>query len=180
MVNESVLVVEDEGIVTMHIENILKSLGYTVSGTVSSGEEAIEKVKNFRTDLMDIVLKGKMDGIEAADHIRNNFDVPVIFLTAYGNESTLHRAKITEPYGYLLKPFKERELHIAIEIALYKYGIEARLRYIDHFLTTILQSIGDAIITTDKTGRITFFNYLAGRLTGWERNIYRWKWSHPP
>ena len=96
MVNESVLVVEDEGIVAMHIENILKSLGYTVSGTVSSGEETIEKVKNFRTDLilMDIVLKGKMDGIEAADHIRNNFDVPVIFLTAYGNESTLHRLKL--------------------------------------------------------------------------------------
>jgi len=170
MANESVLVVEDEGIVAMHIENILKSLGYTVSGTVSSGEEAIETAKNFRTDLvlMDIVLKGKMDGIEAADHIRNNFDIPVIFLTAYGDESTLHRAKITEPYGYLLKPFKERELHIAIEIALYKHGIEARLRSIDRFLTTILQSIGDAIITTDMTGRITFFNYLAGRLTGWD------------
>lgn len=170
MANESVLIVEDEGIVAMHIENILKSLGYTVSGTVSSGEEAVETVKNFRTDLvlMDIVLKGKMDGIEAADYIRNNFDIPVIFLTAYGNESTLHRAKITEPYGYLLKPFKERELHIAIEIALYKHGIEARLRSIDRFLTTILQSIGDAIITTDLTGRITFFNYLAGRLTGWD------------
>ena len=170
MANESVLVVEDEGIVAMHIENILKSLGYTVSGTFSSGEEAIETAKNFRTDLvlMDIVLKGKMDGIEAADHIRNNFDIPVIFLTAYGDESTLHRAKITEPYGYLLKPFKERELHIAIEIALYKHGIEARLRSIDRFLTTILQSIGDAIITTDLTGRITFFNYLAGRLTGWD------------
>ncbi len=170
MVKESVLVVEDEGIVAMHIENVLNTLGYTVSGTVSSGEEAIEKVKNIRTDLvlMDIVLKGKMDGIEAADQIRNNFDIPVIFLTAYGDESTLHRAKITEPYGYLLKPFKERELHIAIEIALYKHAIEARLRSIDRFLTTILQSIGDAIITTDMTGSITFFNYMAGNLTGWD------------
>lgn len=170
MVNEKILVVEDEGIVAMHIQNTLKNLGYTVCGIASSGEEAIEMAKNFSPDivLMDIVLKGMIDGIEAADHIRKNFDIPAIFLSAYGDESTLNRAKITEPYGYLLKPFKERDLHIAIEIAIYKHGIEARLKAIDRFLSTILKSIGDAIITTDIGGSITFSNSVAGELTGWD------------
>ncbi|HEX7628286.1 MAG TPA: response regulator [Candidatus Methanoperedens sp.] len=171
MVNEKILVVEDEGIIAMHIQNSLINLGYSVSGLASSGEEAIEMAKNYQPDLvlMDIVLAGKMDGIEAADHIRNNYNMPVIYLTAHGDKSTFHRAKITEPYGYLLKPFKERELHIAIEIALYKYGIEARLKAIDGLLTTILQSIGDAIITTDIKGFIIFLNSVAATLTGWDQ-----------
>ncbi len=170
MVNEKILIVEDEGIVAMHIQNSLKTLGYNVVGIASSGEEAIEMAKKYRPDmvLMDIVLKGMIDGIEAADQIRNNFNIPAVFLTAYGDESTLNRAKITEPFGYLLKPFKERDLHIAIEIAIYKHRIESRLKAIDRFLSTILKSIGDAIITTDTKGLITFSNSAAGVMTGWD------------
>ncbi len=169
MTGEKILVVEDEGIVSMHIQNSLKNLGYIISGAASSGEEAIEMAKKSWPDLvlMDIVLKGKMDGIEAAAQIRHKLNIPVIYLTAYGDESTLRRAKITEPFGYLLKPFKERELHIAIEIALYKHGIETRLKTVDQFLAILLQSIDDAIITTDVQGNITFLNSVAGALTGW-------------
>jgi PAS domain S-box-containing protein len=167
---KKILIVEDEGIVALHIEYALKSIGYEISGIACSGEEAIDKVKNTHPDLvlMDIVLKGETDGIEAAEQIRDRFDVPVVYLTAFGDENTLQRAKVTVPFGYILKPFKERELHIAIEIALYRYEIEARLKAMERFRYIILSSIGDAIITTDTEGRITFSNSVAGVLTGWD------------
>lgn len=125
-----VLVVEDEKLVAKDIAKILNKLGYIVLATVPSGEEAITKVAENKPDLvlMDIMLKGEMDGIEAADHIKNQFDIPVIFLTAYADENTLRRAKITEPFGYILKPFDERELHTTIEIALRRHLAETAVR----------------------------------------------------
>lgn len=171
MQKKKIQIVEDEGIVVMHIEENLKSLGYDVSGIASSGEKAIELAENTHPDLvlMDIVLKGEMDGIEAADQIRKNFDIPVIFLTAFGDENTLQRAKATEPFAYLLKPFKEKELHIAIEIALYKHEIEDRFKRMEQWLATVLRSIGDAVIATRSDGSITFMNSEAETLTGWKQ-----------
>ena len=125
-----VLVVEDESIVALDIQNMLGSLGYEVPVVVSSGEAAIEKAAETHPDLvlMDIRLKGDMDGIEAAEQIRGRFNIPVVYLTAYADDETLQRAKITEPYGYILKPFGERELHTAIEIALHKHKLERELQ----------------------------------------------------
>jgi len=128
--NAHILIVEDEGIVARDMQNILKDLGYTVCAIAFSGEEAIKKTEEMYPDLvlMDILLKGEMDGIEAAEQIRNRFNIPIIYLTAYADESTLQRAKITEPFSYILKPFEERELHVAIEIALYKHKMEEELK----------------------------------------------------
>jgi len=130
MANANILVAEDDGIVALDIENRLRSLGYSVSEIVSSGEEAVKKVQENKPDLvlMDIVLKGEMDGIEAADTIRTQHRVPVVYLTAYADDKLLERAKITEPFGYIIKPFEDRELHSAIEIALYKHEAEEALR----------------------------------------------------
>jgi signal transduction histidine kinase len=130
MANEKIIVVEDERIVAKDIAKRLKNLGYVVLASVSSGEEAIKKVSETLPDvvLMDIQLKGEMDGIEAAEQIRMDFDIPVIYLTAYADENTLQRAKITEPFGYIVKPFDEKDLHTAIEIALRRRLAEAAIR----------------------------------------------------
>lgn len=124
-----ILVVEDEGIVSEDIQKILEHLGYEVTALASSGEEALASIKEKIPDLvlMDIVLIGELDGVQTAEEIKKNFDIPVIYLTAYTDENTLGRAKITEPFGYITKPFEDRELHIIIEIALYKYKTEKSL-----------------------------------------------------
>ena len=119
--------------------------------------------------LMDIVLEGDMDGVKAAEHIRNHFDIPVVYLTAYSDDTTLQRAKITEPYGYILKPFQERELYTTIEMALYKHKMERKLKENEQWLATTLKSIGDAVIATDTKGFVTFMNPVAEVLTGWKQ-----------
>ncbi len=127
MAKARILVVEDESIIAMDIAMSLQSLGYEVTATVPSGEQAIEKVAEDKPDLifMDIVLKGEMDGIEAAGRIRSQFKIPVVYLTAYADEKTLKRAKITGPFGYIIKPFEDTDLRVAVEIGLYKAGLEA-------------------------------------------------------
>lgn len=124
--NPKILVVEDENVVALELKKRLKKLGYLVPSVASSGKEAISKAGGFLPDLviMDIRLKGDMDGIQAAQTIREEFNIPVIYLTAHSDEETLKRAKQTEPYGYILKPFEEDDLRTAIEIALYKHHIE--------------------------------------------------------
>jgi CheY-like chemotaxis protein len=126
MAKTKILVVEDEALVAEEIKGRLTRLGYDIPGTASSGKEAIQKAADMKPDLvlMDIRLKGDMDGLKAAEKIHDRSHIPVIYLTAYSDEDTLRRAKITEPYGYILKPFKERELHIAIEMALFKHKAE--------------------------------------------------------
>lgn len=123
MSKTNILVVEDESIVSKDIQNSLKKLGYNVVGASNTAEEAIVAAREKQPDLilMDIMLKGDMSGIEAADVIRTELNIPIIFLTAYADESTLAKAKITEPYGYILKPFKEIDLHSSIEMAIYKH-----------------------------------------------------------
>jgi len=124
------MVVEDENIVAKDIRNTLEKLGYDVPCIVSAGEDAIKKVSELNPDLvlMDIMLKGEIDGIDAAEKVRNRFNIPVVYLTAYTDEKTLARAKITEPYAYILKPFEPRELHINIEMALYRHKMEEKIR----------------------------------------------------
>ncbi len=123
MKNIRILVVEDEAIVAMVIKKRLIDLGYIVSGVAATGEDAITKVEGTFPDLvlMDIMLKGEMDGIEAAEQIRQRFSIPVVYLTAHSDENTLERAKLTEPYGYIIKPFTENDLTSNIEIAIHKH-----------------------------------------------------------
>ncbi len=123
-----ILVVEDEVIVAHDLANRLKKMGYQVTATVASGEEAIEKASENKPDLvlMDIVLKGDMDGITAAKKIQTKINVPIVFLTAYADKTTLERAKITNPFGYIVKPFQQQDLQVAIEIALQLHEIETR------------------------------------------------------
>jgi two-component system cell cycle sensor histidine kinase/response regulator CckA len=165
-----IVVVEDETVIAMELRDRLKKLGYEVCAVVSSGEEAIKKTCELNPDLvmMDIMLEGKIDGVEATKRIRQQFDIPVVYLTAYSDDSTLERAKLTEPYGYVLKPFDERELYTTIEIALYKYKMEKKLKDNERWLSTTLKSIGDAVITTDMDGKVTFINPKAEVLTGWK------------
>jgi CheY-like chemotaxis protein len=127
MEKASILVVEDEAIVAMDIANTLRNLGHEVTDTVPSGEQAIASVKENRPNviLMDIVIKGEMDGIQTAEQIRAQYSIPVIFLTAYADEKTLERAKITAPCGYVTKPFEETDLRIAIEVGLYRAKLES-------------------------------------------------------
>jgi len=166
-----VLVVEDESVVSKDIQESLKSLGYKVCGTAFAGEEAIAKAESLQPDLvlMDIVLKGDIDGVEAAETIRSRLHIPVIYLTAYSDEHTLNRAKVTEPSGYILKPFDERELHTTIEVAMYRHTMQKRLRESERWFGTTLRSIGDAVIATNTKGRVTFMNPVAELLTGWNQ-----------
>ncbi len=164
-----ILVVEDENLIAMEIQDRLKSLGYNVPAITHSGEEAVELVSKIKPDLvlMDVMLDGFMDGIEAAKQIHIEHDIPIIFITAYSDDETLERAKLSEPYGYVLKPLEERELYTTIEIAFYKHSMEKRLKDNEQWLTTTLKSIGDAVITTDMQGSITFMNSVAESLTEW-------------
>lgn len=165
-----VLIVEDEGIEALDIRRRLVSLGYPTPDIVFSGEDAVKTAGETRPDLilMDIMLRGEIDGVTAAEQIHGRFDIPVIYLTAYADEDTLKRARITEPYGYIVKPFRDREVHITIDMALYKHTMEKKLRQSEKWLATTLNSIGDATIATDKNGLIIFMNAVAERLTGWK------------
>jgi PAS domain S-box-containing protein/putative nucleotidyltransferase with HDIG domain len=164
-----ILIVEDESLVARDIENMAVSLGYEVCGIASTGEQATEMAARHRPDLMlmDVIIKGKLDGISAAEEIWEAFHIPVIYVTAYADEITLKRAKITEAFGYILKPFDERELKIAIEMAFYKSRMDVRLREREEWLSALVKSIGEGVIATDQAGLITFMNPLAEQLTGW-------------
>ncbi len=138
----NILIVEDESIVAKDIQNCLKKLGYIVVGTCSKGEDAIKAVDELKPDLvlMDIMLKGEVGGIEAADQIRKKNNIPVIYLTAYADESTLNKAKVSEPYGYIIKPFKEIDLHTSIEMAVYKHEKETAVKNERDFLYSIVEN----------------------------------------
>ena len=125
----NVLVVEDESIVSKDIQYSLKKLGYNVVGVAATGQKAIELCGEKLPDiiLMDIMLKGDINGIEAATRIKESYNIPVIFLTAYADENTLSKAKVTEPYAYIIKPFKEIDLHTSIEMAFYKHSKELEI-----------------------------------------------------
>lgn len=176
MVAAKILVVEDERITGEDIKMGLESAGYTVPAIVSSGEEAIQEVEKFLPDLvlMDIRLRGEMDGIEAAEHIRSRFKIPVIYLTAFSDENTLERAKETQPsgfiikkpFGFLHKPFDDNELQTAIEITLKHHELEKKFSSPETWIQKMLINISDAVISTDHRGRINFMNSSAEDITG--------------
>jgi PAS domain S-box-containing protein len=170
MSNTKVLIVEDEAIVAMDIKNRLENRKYTVTGIASSGEDAIKMAIETRPDivLMDIMLDGEMDGVETAEKILEGFYIPIIYLTAYADEKTLSCAKITKPFGYILKPFEEMELHAAIQIAIYNHNLERELKESKQWLHAALNSIGDAVIATDNEGIIKLINPFAQAITGWK------------
>jgi PAS domain S-box-containing protein len=174
MTEAKILVVEDEWIIANAIQISLKRMGYTVTGIVSSGEKAITKIEKSMPHLvlMDIVLQGDIDGIELADKIKDKFNIPVIYLTAYLDDEMLERAKITEPFGYIIKPFKDRELYASIELALHNHKMNLILKERELWFSTVLSAISDGVIVTDVKGGIIFMNPVAMHLTGWhEENI---------
>ncbi|MBN2353443.1 MAG: response regulator [Spirochaetales bacterium] len=169
MANVKLFIVEDENIVALDIQKRLEKLGYLVAGIAATGEEAVKRVVELRPELvlMDIKLAGEMDGIEAAEKILESYSVPIVYITAFTEEVTLKRAKITEPFGYILKPFEERELRINVEIALYRHQMQNVLKEREQLFQTTLESIDDAVITTDAEMRVQLMNPAGEAFTGW-------------
>lgn len=164
-----ILIVEDEAIVAEDLEMAITDIGYEVVGRASRADDAVNMALELKPDLilMDIVLRGEKNGIEASREIKEKTTIPVLFLTAYSNLELIDAAKSTEPYAYIVKPFRERQLLASIEMALYKSKMEARLRESEEWLATTLRSIGDAVIATDRDGYVTFVNPVAEKLTAW-------------
>jgi len=167
-----ILIVEDERITAEDLRDILTDLGYTVTGSVASGADAITRVQEFPPDLalMDIRIKGDMDGTETARILRERFNVPVVYLTAHADTATLSRAKLAEPLGYITKPFQEAELHASIEIALHKHREDLKSREQHHLVSSTLQAIADGVITIEKPDLVKLINPAAEEWTGRNAN----------
>jgi PAS domain S-box-containing protein len=164
-----IMIVEDEQITATDIEDILTQLGHRVVAVATAGEAAVADAEALRPDLvlMDIRLKGKTDGVEAARKIRERLDIPSIFLTAHADDATLERAKLAEPLGYLVKPFQESELQAAIQIALHRQALDFQRRGLAEELATTLNAIGEGVLRCDQLGRVIYLNAEAERWTGW-------------
>jgi PAS domain S-box-containing protein len=168
MDNKKIIVVEDEKIVALEIERVLQKSGYEVPCTLSKGEDAVLKAEEIRPMLvlMDIKLKGEMDGITAATHIRNNLNIPVIFMTAHTDRETFERSHAAEPFDYIIKPFQMRDLNQRIEMALLRSNIEKQIKIKEQWLAETLNGISQGIVTTDISGSIKFVNLKAEDITG--------------
>ncbi|CUS39135.1 response regulator [Candidatus Nitrospira nitrificans] len=171
MTKANILIVEDEAIVAADLADKLERAGYAISGTVSRGEHAVRMVRQNRPDLilMDIRLAGPLDGIEVAESLKSFTDVPVVFLTAHSDDETIRRAGFTDPFGYILKPFVERDLTTQIDIALYRYQAERALRDSEGKYRALVETAFDGIITLDEQGTILSCNAAAERMFGYPR-----------
>jgi PAS domain S-box-containing protein len=167
-----ILVVEDDRVVARDIAQQMSRAGHTVVGITARGEDALALAADTALDLvlMDVRLEGELDGIDTARLLREKHSLPVVFLTAYADEDTVRRATVTEPFGYVLKPFDDTQLRTVVEMALYKHGAERRLRESEQRYAVTLSSIGDAVIATDRDSRINFINPVAEMLTGWAKD----------
>lgn len=165
----SLLIVEDEVIVAEDVRRRLEEMGYTITGVAGRGEEALTLALRDHPDviLMDIGLKGTLDGIDAAKNILAEVDIPIVFASAYSDEATLRRVKTIDPYGFVLKPFDERELRTAIEIGLYKHQTERRLRESENHYRSLVELSTDGIATLDLNGVVLFCNSGKARMHGY-------------
>ena len=163
-----IMVVDDEVVIALRLQQRLTTMGFDITGVAHSGEEAVEKARRLRPDLilMDIMIPGKLDGIAAAKIVKDELGIPVVFLTAFSEDNIIDRAKQAEPYGYILKPFQDREIKAAVEIALYKNKMEKALRESDKKFKDFLNNLGDAAYEADAFGNITYTNKAAEALTG--------------
>jgi PAS domain S-box-containing protein len=170
MAETGIMIVEDERIVALDLQQRLKALGYRVAALAARGEEAVAQAEETRPDLvlMDIRLNSELDGIEAAEQIRSRLQIPVIYLTAYADEQTLARAKITEPYGYILKPFEERELQTTIEMALYRHRADRALRESEERYRHLVQNSLGLIAVHDLNGVLLAVNPAGAHALGYE------------
>jgi signal transduction histidine kinase/CheY-like chemotaxis protein len=168
-VRPPILVVEDENVVAMDLVSSLKRLNYPVVAVAASAEEAVDLAEKRKPGLvlMDIQLRGELDGIWAAQEIQQRLSIPVVYLSAYSDAATLDRARMSQPFGYVIKPFEDREVEVAIQIALFRHQMERAIRDGERRLDAILSSIGDAVIATDTGRRITFLNRSAETMLGW-------------
>lgn len=171
MAKASILIVEDEAIVAADLADKLERAGYAIAGTVSRGEQAVRMAQEKRPDLilMDIRLAGPLDGIEVAQRLKSSTDVPVVFLTAHSDDETIRRAGLTDPFGYILKPFEERDLTTQIDIALYRYRAERALRDSEARYRALVETAFDGIITIDGQGTIHSCNAAVERMFGYPR-----------
>jgi diguanylate cyclase (GGDEF)-like protein/PAS domain S-box-containing protein len=169
MQKATILIVEDESLVALDIKEGLERRGYTVPAIVAYGEQVLKRALEVRPDLilMDIKLKGAVDGIEAARHVRDNMDVPIIFLTAFAEEETLMDAKVAEPFGYILKPFEERELVANVEMAISKHRMDKTLRERERYYRALIESASDIICITNGFGNILYVNSSIEKVLGY-------------
>jgi PAS domain S-box-containing protein len=170
MSKEKILIVEDEYFTSTDIKNILVRFGFEVAGVADTGADAIEMAGTLKPDLvlMDITLKGNMNGIEAAEKIRKRFGMPVVYLTAHSDDATIEKAVVTEPFGYLIKPLDERALQTTIQMALYKHAMDQKMEEQNKELlqvnedllkfTAAIDGMDDCVIMTSKTGEIEYVN----------------------
>lgn len=164
-----VIIVEDEGLIARDMASMLDQLGYEVAGMAATGAEALRLACSVPADLvlMDIKIRGTKDGIETALEIRDQVGLPVVFLTSHADSDTIRRAKQTEPFGYIVKPFNETDLKVALEIGFNRHTLQQQAEDRQLWLDTALSSISGAVIAVDGDGRIQFFNTGAESLTGW-------------
>ena len=186
----TILIVDDDVIISTRLEELLGFIGYDVVGVASSGEDGVEKARKLNPDLilMDIVMPGGMDGIDAAGEIKAELDIPVIFLTGHAEERLVERAKVVEPLGYILKPFQESQIKAAIDVALYKKDMERRLKETQHelerkvekleriekelrasqlWLNSIFNSLDEAVLVITPDRKLVNINEAAQRMFGY-------------
>ena len=168
----SILIAEDEALVAREIAMRLHKRGYEICAVVSEGTEALEQARLHRPDLalLDIHLSGPIDGTQVASELRESLGIPCVFLSAYTDDQTLENAQRAAPYGYLVKPFEERELYAALETALSRHRIEQALEEGQSLLASVLDSIWEGVIAADTSGAVQFLNPAAEQMTGWSRD----------